>query len=291
VTSPIARLAALAALLAAALEPDLARADDEPDRTVAVLEFRGGSDAIPDVGRRAAALLRDKTSLNVLDVDDARARAGAAIDRRVAECAGEGACIAELGSALATDEVLLLGVSEFGDVILTLQRIDVASHDVVSRVAEALPPGKDPDHRELLDYVRRVMPRTDFLRFGTVRIETNVDGAAVMIGGVARGHTPLEPLRVRAPASYDITVHKRGYSTFKVTVDVPPDALLKVSPVLVAERRVWYEHWWVVALAGGVAAAAVTVAIAATRGEPDELPVVIPPFEPGAEQGFVGIRF
>src|SRR5690606_34693092 len=110
-----ASLVCLVAVIAALLPPAAARAGD-PRRRVAVLEFRGGSAAVPDVGRRAAQLLRDKTSLAVVDIDDARSTERA-VDARVAECAGDADCLAQLGRTLQVDELLLLGVGEFGDVI------------------------------------------------------------------------------------------------------------------------------------------------------------------------------
>ena len=54
------------------------------------------------------------------------------------ECAGDAVCIGAIGARLGTDEVLLVGVSELGDVIFTLQRIKSGDGTVDGRVAEAL---------------------------------------------------------------------------------------------------------------------------------------------------------
>lgn len=277
--NPLLRTALAAAAAAATLaQPTAAVAEGGPKRSVAVLEFRGGSDAVPQIGNRAAKILRDKTSLSIVDADDARTQKGGRVDAAIAKCGGEARCVAGVGRALRVDEVLLIGVSEFGDVILTLQRIDVGQRKVVSRVAEALAPGQDPDDETLTDYLRRVLPKEDFIRYGTIRIKANVTGALVTIGGEKRGKTPIKPQKVLAPASYDIAVDKRGYVGFRATVDVPPDAMVQVRPTLRLEDNAWYKKWWVAAIVGTVVVGAVTVAFVATRDDPTDWPVNVPPF-------------
>ena len=273
-------LAALVATLCAAPAAGAGEPTGDPDprRSLAVLEYRAGSPALPAVDGRIVTLLRAKTSLAVVDAVEGRQRFGARLARRVADCAGEAACIARIGKKLGVSEVLLVGVSQFGDVILTLQRIDVAQVAVRARIAEALAPGREPDDAELLRWVRRVMPKADFLRWGVIRISANIAGAAVVIGEKTRGRTPIEPVRLPAPATYDIHLEKSGYVSFRASVEVPPDAVVRVDPVLTLKSRdAWYKRWWVLAIAGTVAAGAVTAAVLA-RDSPDDVPVVIQPF-------------
>lgn len=256
-----------------------ARAAPSPKRAVAVLEFRGGSTAVPDIARRAATLLRKLTSLRIIDADDARAAGAEHIDADVAQCAGEPRCVAAIGRRLGADEVLLVGVSEFGDVILTLQRVDVRRRAVVARVAEALARDASPDDDDVSDYLRRVMPRSDFLRYGTIRIAANVAGARVFVGGMPRGTTPVPPIRVRAPGRYDIEVRMPGYAAFRASVEVPPDAAVQVHAALEPTSRAWYQKWWVAAIAGTVAAGAVTAAVLLSRDEPTTVPADVRAFE------------
>lgn len=271
---PLLRTALAAAAAAATLaQPTAAVADGDPKRSVAVLEFRGGSDAVPHIGGRAAEILRNKTSLRIVDAEEARQMKGGRVDEAIARCGGEARCVAGVGRALKVDEVLLIGVSEFGDVILTLHRIDVKQRKVVSRVAEALAPGHDPDEEMLTNYLRRVLPKQDFVRHGTIRIEANITGAQVIIGGKKRGKTPIKPQQVLAPASYDIAVDKRGYVGFRATVAVPPDAVVQVRPILILENNAWYKKWWVAVIAGTVVVGAITVAVVATRDDPTDVPV------------------
>lgn len=248
-----------------------------PRRAVAVLEYRSGSPALPEVDQRVAKILRKKTSISVIDVEDARRRYGRNLDRNVVECAGEAGCIAKIGKKLEAREVVLVGISEFGDVILTLQRIDVDSGKVITRVAEAMAPDRAPDDAELLRHLQRVLPKSDFLRFGVIRIDANIDGAIVAIGGKERGKTPIEPVRVRAPATYAIRLDKAGYVPFRAEVFVPPDAEVKVDPTLARQSNdAWYKRWWVLAITGTVAAGAVT-AVVLTRDSSNQVPVVIRP--------------
>jgi hypothetical protein len=258
----------------------IASAAPNPKRTVAVLEYRSGSSELPEIDQRLAKLLSKTTSLDVVDAQEARKRSAVGIDREVVRCAGAPACIARLGRRLKAVEVLLVGVSEFGDVILTVQRIDVRRRKVIGRVAEALAAGSAPSDKTLVQYLKRVMPLSDFKRYGMIRIDTNVSGARVTVGKKRRGTTPVKPIRVRAPANYTIKLTKSGYVPFSATVRVPPDAEVKVRPTLSLRGGAapWYRSWWALAIAGTVVVGAVTTAVIVSRDDVSEVPVNIPPF-------------
>lgn len=245
-----------AAVLAAAPR---AHADPDPKRKVSVLEYRAGSSALPGIAARVAATLSRKTSLGVLGQDQTRAIYGDQLDRALVRCAGEAACVARIGQRVGAAEVILVGVSELGDVILTMQRIDVAGHEVTGRVADSLAASSAPTDDQILGYVNRLLPPSDFLRFGVIDIVANLPGAAVTIGGAARGLTPIEALRLPAPASYDIRVERAGYVPFTTRIALPPDGEIKVEAELVWARRgaaAWYQRWYVLAAAGVIVAGA-----------------------------------
>ena len=247
--------------------------DPDPRRKIAVLEYRSGSAALPHVDRRLAAILKKQTSLKVVDADEARA-SFARLDADVVACAGDGACVARIGAKLGVREVLLVGVSEFGDVILTLQRVDVDGHRVTARIAEALPEKAQPGDDDLAGYLGRVMPPSDFLRYGIIRIAANLDGASVKVGGEDKGTTPVPALKVKAPATYDLRVTKDGYTPFRMSVAVPPEGEVKVDAMLTKEsvQPAWYGKWWVATLAGVGVVGAVGTVYFATRS-PSEVPV------------------
>jgi hypothetical protein len=266
----------MAALCAASvlLQAGAAVADPDPKRKIAVLEYRSGSAALAHADKRFAAILKQRTSLQVVDADEARA-GFSRLDADVVACAGDGACVARIGAKLGVREVLLVGVSEFGDVILTLQRIDVGDRKVSARIAEALAEKVEPTDEDLTGYITRVMPPSDFLRYGVIRIDANLTGADVTVGGVRKGETPVPALKVKAPAKYDLRITKAGFTPFRLSVDVPPDGEVRVNAELTREggKGAWYGRWWVAALAGAVVIGAVGTGIWLGTRSPSEVPV------------------
>jgi hypothetical protein len=249
------------ALLTAAAHA--AYGDPDPKRKVIVLEYRAGSSALPGIAARVVAILGKQTSLRVLGQDQARAVYGDRLDQVLVKCSGDAACIARIGQKIDAAEVILIGVSELGDVILTMQRIDVGSRDITSRVADSLASGGVPSEAQIAGYMGRLLPPSDFLRFGVIDIVANLSGAAVTVGGEPRGLTPIKALTLHAPATYDIRVEKSGYVPFTTKVALPPDGEVKVEAQL--SRRgaeaAWYQHWYVLAAAGLVVAGAGGTAI------------------------------
>jgi PEGA domain len=186
----------------------------------------------------------------------------------VVRCSGDGACLADLGYRLGVNEVVLVAVSEFGDAVITLQRIGVDSRKVEARLAEAIDRGKTLDDEVLDRYLTRLLPPSVFLQFGVIDVVANQSGATVRLSGEARGQTPITPLRVRAPASYDLRVEKPGFVPFTATVAVPPQGAVKVTAQLTrrAPKSAWYQRRWVIAVAAAtVVSAAGTAAYFATR--------------------------
>ena len=254
-----------------------AHADPDPKRKVIVLEYRAGSSALPGVASRLVETIGKETSLDVLGPDQTRTLYGEHLDQVIVKCAGDADCIARIGQRVGAAEVLLVGVSELGDVILTMQRIDVPSHSVEARIADSLPAGEAPSNQQLNNYLTRLLPPTDFLRFGIIDVIASERGAVVTVGGQSRGETPLPPLKLHAPASYDVRVEKAGFVPFTTRVRLPPDAELKVTATLQRPggHPSWWEHWYVLATAGIiVAGAAGTTIYFATQQSSDRVPVM-----------------
>jgi hypothetical protein len=242
-----------------------------------VLEYRAGSSALPGVAGRLVTILGKQTSLTVLGPDQTRVVYGDHLDQAIFKCAGDADCIAKIGQRAGAAEVVLVGVSELGDVILTMQRIEVAGHQVSGRIAESLPAGQAPTDDQLVSYLGRILPPSDFLRFGIIDIVANYRGATVTVGGEKRGVTPLAPLRLHAPATYDIRVELDGYVPFGAQVAVPPDGEVKVRAEL--SRRggatAWYQRWYVLAAAGAILVGATgTTIYVVTQKSSDRVPVM-----------------
>jgi len=229
-------------------------------RTVAVLEYRAGVISGHDLSERMAAILQVETSLRVVGPQEARRRLGGRSDAMVAKCGGDAVCVADVGLKLGVDEVVLVGLSQLGDLIVAMQRIRVEDGQVEGRIAESVAAGHEPNRAALLDYLRRLMPPEDFLRYGTIRVRTPVEGATVMVDGKRVGLTPLGDLRVLAPKKVALRVEKSGLVAFQARLEVLPDAIAEVAPELPpeGERAAWYKRWWVWAIVGAAAAGGAT---------------------------------
>ncbi len=248
----------------------IAAADPNPKRKVSVLEYRAGSSALPGMAQRVVATLSKQTSLQVLGPDQTRVIYGDQLDGTLVKCAGEADCVAKIGQKVGAAEVILVGVSELGDVILTMQRIEVSSKQVSARIADSLAENTTPTDAQLDGYLQKLLPPTDFLRFGVIEIVANLSGAAVSVGGENRGVTPIAPLKLPAPASYDIRIEKQGFVPYRTKVDLPPDGQLKVEAELSKRGApaAWYQKWYVLAAAGLLVAGAGGTAIYfATRSD------------------------
>lgn len=259
--------------LVAALLLWSAAARAEGKRKVAVLEYRAGTPVLEGIGGRLAGIMQKRTALAVSSPEDAR-RGMPSMDAELARCAGEAGCVAALGRKLGVDEVILVGVSELGDVILGIQRVRTRDGTVESRVAESLSAGEAPDDAMLTGYLKRLLPPGDFRRFGVIRVRADVRGAQVFVADQARGVTPLADLKVDAPAKYSVRVSKKGYVDFNATVVVPPDGVVEVVPRMTRVGRggstPWYGRWWVWAGVGGAVVATTAIVVVTSQDDPTE---------------------
>jgi hypothetical protein len=257
------------------------RAWSDEKRTVAVLEYRAGARGARDVGLRLARLLRDTAAVTVIDPQEARRRLPR-VDAEVARCGGEARCIGAVGDQLGAQEVLLAGVSQLGDVIIALQRIDAKRGEAGARLAESLAPDSDVTDEQGLNWLKQLFPPEVFRRYGSIAIEADQAGANITLNNEAGGKTPSNaPIKVRAPGTYRLRVDKRGFVPFEARVDVMPDANIVVRATLVKETREvsWYKRWYVwAAIGGAVAIAGVATAIYfGTRVDPTPLGYVQKP--------------
>lgn len=246
-------------------------------RTVAVLEYRAGVSGAPEIASGMAEELAHLTAHQVITPAEGRLRSGASLDAQVAQCKGDPECISRLGSHLACDEVILVGVSQLGDLILAIQRIEVRSGRVLARLADSISTSRPIGQSELQSYLRRLLPSSDFKRYGKVVVRTEMAGDEVFLDEVTRGRTPLGALTVPAPGRYALRVARPGHEDFVARLDVLPEATVEVTPRLSRKSQPprWYQQWWVWTIVGGVVAAGTAGAVVAlTRGQ-DRVPAVI----------------
>jgi hypothetical protein len=277
------RRAVVALILGAALLALAAPAAAKGRRRVAILEHRSGVTRAADLAARMAALLARAAAVDVISPQEARRRLGGRLDALIAHCAGDPHCVADVGARIHADEVILVGISQLGDVILALQRVEVRSRSVAGRIAEALPAGAEPSDAMLLGYLRRLLPPDVFRRYGAIQVRANVSGAAVSLDGKVRGVTPLPALTVPAPRRYELRVSKSGYIDFNATLDVQPDGTVEVTPDLhrTPGTLAWYQRWWVWSIAAAVVAGSATaMALTLRPSSARELPVYVQPNRP-----------
>jgi len=231
---------------------------DKP--VVSVLEYRAGARALPGIGDRLAKLLGSSASVKAVSPADARRRLGPKVDADVARCGGEAMCIGAIGEQLGADEVVLIGISQLGDVVLAIQRIDARRGRMLSRLTESLSADNEViTDEQMLGWLKQLFPPELFKRYGAIRILADVADAEVMLNDELRGQTPVaEPLRVRAPAMYRVKLTKPGFAPFQAGIDVIPDATVEVRATLVRLNRElpWFKRWYVWLTVGAVVAAA-----------------------------------
>lgn len=251
-------------------------------RSVAVLEFRQGVSALPWLADSLARRLRALTGLQVLGPTEARQKLGDQVDSFVARCQGAPRCVGAIGAKLGVSEVILIGMSSLGDVIIQISRVDASSRAVLGSVGHTLSPTAELTRQSLDGILRRLMPPRDFIRYGFIRVQSNQPKADVFLDNKKRGQTPLPgPIKVRAPSSHSIKVIKKGYVDFSARLNVPPEGTILVNaklPPIPKELTPYYKKWWFwTVLASSVAVvAAVSAGVALTLTKaPDNVPAVI----------------
>lgn len=248
-------------------------------RRIAVLEYRAGVRAAIGLADDLAEQLAKLTPHHVLTPQDAQRRLGSRLDAQVARCKGDPACIARIGTKLGCDEVLLIGISQLGDVILAMQRIEVSSGRVLTRLADSLSSRRRVSRRVVNRYLRRLLPPDEFKRYGRITIRTEMVGDKIFVDQQLRGRTPLEPLVVPAPGRYTVRVRRPGHVDFVARLDVLPEATVEVKPTLspvgIVREPKWYQKWWVWALVGGVVAGGATAAVLSATRSPSDVSAVM----------------
>lgn len=253
-------------------------AKSEPlnNRSIVVLEFRSGVKGAANLADSLADLFAKQSSYHVISPTEARKILGDDIDLKVAECRGDPQCISIIGKKLKVDEVLLVGLSEMGDLIIAIQRINVDSKRILSRFADSIKPRKRIKNKLLTRYLHHLFPATAFKRFGRIIINTNENGDRVFINNKEKGKTPLSPLALPAPFRYEIKVSRLNHNDFVASLNLEPKTTISVSPTFTRQKaEKWYKQWWVWTIVGGVVAIGTSAAIYGLSQSPDKIPATI----------------
>ena len=178
---------------------------------------------------------------------------------------GDAGCIAEIGNALGVPEAISGDLGRVGEFwFLNLRRIDVRHADVIKRSSRkvrgdinAMIEVIAPAVAELFENVKT--PAVSVAP-GTLTVESDPSGAAVLLDGAAMGATPCTSA---VPAGkHRVEVHLKGYEREKQFVTVQPEKNARLSLKLKREYPMNpYKKWghisfWsgvgVTALVGGI---------------------------------------
>jgi hypothetical protein len=273
------KLAISLAVLATLLGSMVSAASAAASRRIAVLEYRAGTRAASRLAARMASQLSKLTPHRVLTPADAQRQLGSRVGALVARCQGDPSCIARIGSRLGANEIVLVGISQLGDIILAIQRIEVPSGKVLTRLADSLSRRRRVSRRAVNRYLRRLLPPDEFKRYGKIIVRTSAVGDQVFVDQKLRGRTPIKPLTVPAPGRYAVRIRRPGHVDFVARLDVLPESSVEVKPTLSplggARRTRWYERWWVWALIGGAVAGATTAAVLSATRSPSDVDATV----------------
>ncbi|MCA9666720.1 MAG: PEGA domain-containing protein [Myxococcales bacterium] len=244
-----------------------------------VLEYRSAARGGQQVARAMARQIARQTSLKVISPEEAQRIVGAGLPAQVARCRGDASCTATIGSQIGADEVLLVGISQLGDLILAIQRIEVHTGRVLARLADSINP-RVRVRRAVIDrYLRQLLPPSDFRRYGTIVVKSDADGDKIFIDDKKRGVTPAEPFRVPAPGRYGVRVKRIGHNDFVTRLDVLPEASVEVNATFTriggSGPLPWYKRWWVWAIIGAVVAGGATTVAVLTTTSPTDVDAVL----------------
>lgn len=105
----------------------------------------------------------------------------------------------------------------------------------------------------------------------TLAFSSTVAGAAVSVGGVDVGTTPVD---ISRPAGlYHVTVKKPGFITYEADVEARPGERVDLRAALKEDKPALTQRWWFWTAAGVVVAGVAAGTYFATRPEPERPPL------------------
>ncbi len=105
----------------------------------------------------------------------------------------------------------------------------------------------------------------------TIKVSSNLDGAAVSLDGIDVGVAPVE--LSRPGGTYALLVRRDGFVPYKAQVKADPGAALNLSAELAPVSTPITKRWWFWAGAGAIVVTAVLVTFFVTRPSPERPPV------------------
>ena len=217
---------------------------------VAVVEYRSGVGARLHLATRMAKVLKKRSRARVLGPQEVTMNYPGNFYDDLMACDEEPECMAKLGRKVGATDFLYLNINKLDNISINVMRISTRNGRVVAATDMDIPEGARISALQIYRMLQKLFPPAFFQRYGSIQIFSNVTGAEVFINGRKVGVVPVDKQVLPAGRRYVITVRKRGYSPFSMSLRLAPDADLKVDAnlsrhVVVHGGRPWYKKWWV----------------------------------------------
>jgi hypothetical protein len=278
ITSLLVLCAVLAATSGArADEPGALRVDGlvsrSPDRILvfvvrdAALEI--AVSALQDVVRRT---IDAHLFARVVSAEETFVATGDDLQKRLRECKGDDGCFARLAGSVDARYLLVVTANRVGELdVVGVRLIDLAAVAPIGSAVDPLPPGMDV-LEALPARIQAAVPPDLWDPYGALVVRVDQPGAEVTVNGKVVGVTPLEKVGFLLPATYRLSVAKRGFvrAEAEALVTRGEDALVAFT---LEEEDTELLPWWAWTLLGvGVAAGAgVGIGLAVSGGGAVEL--------------------
>ncbi len=189
---------------------------------------------------------------------------GPELDELRNNCAGETACLAEMGLALEADKLVVGTVGKLGEsFVISLRLIDVRTMAIDNRMYEVVRGLREQLAPAMKSATRRLLGLSESAEPGAVVLTGNVTGGTVSLDDREVGRLPML-IHDLSPGRYALRVIKAGFLEWTSDVFVEPGKTVTL-PVRLEAIEVppeWDEHWWIWTGIGTAIATGVTLGVA-----------------------------
>lgn len=238
-------LVAAALLVSLTAAPRLARAAPPRPIAVAVMDLKAEG-VPPSVANTIAGLvvseLRRLGLFQVTSMADVRSLIQFQTDRRMAGCAADVACVAEIGGALGVAYTVAGTVGKLGELhVVDLTLTDIRRAKVVAS-ARAEGAGMGPETlKEVGRCVRRLTRPLRRGQSGYLLVRASEEGATVRLDGEIIGVTPLPLTRVPG-GLHDVELIQESFIRWTREVQVVPEESTELNAILVPSPEFAARH-------------------------------------------------
>lgn len=179
----------------------------------------------PGLLLRLDAAVRERVTAAGSSLADPAAVSSAAGER---PCAGDAACLSELGKRVGATGVVAGSVGVAGDTLnIALKVVDVAS-GVEKRVEQGQAP-LDQAEAQVRALAFKLLDPAGYNASGAISVDVGMAGATVIIDGAPRGTTPLiGPIGGLPPGRRAVEVRAPGVQTWRKFVEAPVDGVVRI---------------------------------------------------------------